>query len=106
MWSVAVAVAQNELDRGIYRHSRERGDDPRDALLNDLDLPRGLERELVLEGVYELSGKDSRTLAAVGAFRATISIRATTLSPTEMTAWSTSSKKVGSHSMATTAASS
>jgi hypothetical protein len=61
----------NELDRDIYRDSRERGDDPRDALLNDLDLPRGLERELVLDRdrVYELNGEDSRTLAAVGVFR-------------------------------------
>lgn len=39
---------QDELDREIYRDSRERGDDPRDALLNDLDLPRGHRRELVL----------------------------------------------------------
>ena len=61
----------NELDRDIYRDSRERGDDSRDALLNDLDLPRGLERELVLDRdrVYELNGEDSRTLAAVGVFR-------------------------------------
>lgn len=59
------------LDREIYRDTRERGDDPRDALLNDLDLPRGLERELVLDRdrVYELNGEDSRMLAAVGAFR-------------------------------------
>jgi hypothetical protein len=61
----------NELDRDIYRDSRERGDDSRDALLNDLDLPRGLERELVLDRdrVYELNGENSRTLAAVGVFR-------------------------------------
>jgi hypothetical protein len=61
----------DELGRDIYRDSRERGDDPRDALLNDLDLPRGLERELVLDRdrVYELNGEDSRTLAAVGVFR-------------------------------------
>jgi hypothetical protein len=59
------------LDRRVYRDSRERGDDPRDALLSDLDLPRGLERELVLDRdrVYELNGEDSRMLAAVGAFR-------------------------------------
>jgi hypothetical protein len=61
----------DELDRDIYRDSRERSDDPRDALLNDVDLPRGLEHELVLDRdrVYELNGEDSRTLAAVGAFR-------------------------------------
>lgn len=63
--------ASDGLDREIYRDSRERGDDPRDALLNDLDLPRGLERELVLDHdrVYELNGEDCRMLAAVGAFR-------------------------------------
>jgi hypothetical protein len=57
--------ALGELDREIYRDSRERGDDPRDALLTDLDLPRGLERELVLDRdrVYELNGEDSRMLA-------------------------------------------
>ena len=61
----------DELGRDVYRDSRERGDDARDALLNDLDLPRGLERELVLnrDHVYELNGEDSRTLAAVGVFR-------------------------------------
>ena len=50
---------------------RDRDDDPRDALMRDLDLPRGDERELVVdrERVYELDGEDSRTLAAVGAFR-------------------------------------
>jgi hypothetical protein len=63
--------AHDERDRQVYRDSRERGDDPRDALLNDLDLPRGLERELVLDRdhVYELNGEDSRTIGAVGAFR-------------------------------------
>jgi hypothetical protein len=45
--------------------------DPRDALMRDLDLPRGDERELVVDRnrLYELAGEDSRTLAAVGAFR-------------------------------------
>ena len=39
--------------------------------MRDLDLPRGDERELVLDRdrVYELDGDDSRTLAVVGAFR-------------------------------------
>jgi hypothetical protein len=47
------------------------GNDPREALMRDLDLPRGDERELVVDRdrVYELGGEDSRTLAAVGAFR-------------------------------------
>jgi len=51
---------------------RDRDDrDPRDALMRDLDLPRSDERELVVDRdrVYELDGEDSRTLAAVGAFR-------------------------------------
>ncbi|MBP7778218.1 MAG: hypothetical protein KA371_13920 [Acidobacteria bacterium] len=50
---------------------RERSDDPRNALLHDLDLPHGREREVVLDRdrVYELNGDDSRTLATVGAFR-------------------------------------
>ncbi len=45
--------------------------DPRDGLMRDLDLPRGDERELVVDRdrVYELGGEDSRTLAVVGAFR-------------------------------------
>ena len=39
--------------------------------MNDLDLPRGEERELVVDRdrMYELDDEDSRTLAAVGAFR-------------------------------------
>lgn len=39
--------------------------------MRDLDLPRGEERELVVDRdrVYELNGEDSRTLATVGAFR-------------------------------------
>jgi hypothetical protein len=39
--------------------------------MRDLDLPRGEERELVAlrDRVHELHGEDSRTLAAVGAFR-------------------------------------
>jgi len=55
----------------VYQ-DRDRDDrDPRDALMRDLDLPRGEERELVVDRdrVYELNGNDSRTLAAVGAFR-------------------------------------
>jgi hypothetical protein len=45
--------------------------DPRNALMRDLDLPRGDERELVVDRdrVYELDGEDSLALAAVGAFR-------------------------------------
>jgi len=59
------------------RESRERdhdcgGHDPRDVFLHGLDLPRGLERELVQderERTYEINREDSRMLATVGAFR-------------------------------------
>src|SRR5205823_2949546 len=56
--------------QGVY-DPRDRDDDPRDVLMRDLDLPRGDERELVVDRdrVYELDGEDSRTLAVVGAFR-------------------------------------
>lgn len=45
--------------------------DARGGMIRDLDLPRGEARELavVRDHVYELNGEDSRTLAAVGAFR-------------------------------------
>jgi hypothetical protein len=66
----------DDRDRGDG-HSRVYGErdrddhDPRDSLIHDLDLPRGDERELVVDRhrVYELNGDDSRALAAVGTFR-------------------------------------
>jgi hypothetical protein len=60
----------DELPR-VY-DARDRDErDPRDSLTRDLDLPRGDERELVVDRdrIYELDGEDSRALAAVGAFR-------------------------------------
>jgi DNA-binding MarR family transcriptional regulator len=50
---------------------RKRVYDPRDAFLDGLEPPRGLEREVVLDRDhrYELNGEESRTLAATGAFR-------------------------------------
>jgi hypothetical protein len=53
------------------RDVRERDHDPRDAFLHNLELPRGPEREVVVDGDhrYELNGDDSRSLATVGAFR-------------------------------------
>jgi hypothetical protein len=62
---------RGEDTRDRDRDTRERAHDPRDAFVEGLDLPRGLERELVLDGDhrYELNGDDSRTLATVGAFR-------------------------------------
>ena len=57
--------------RRVYDERDRDEHDPRDGLMRDLDLPRGDERELVVDRdrVYELDGEDSRTLAAVGAFR-------------------------------------
>jgi hypothetical protein len=58
-------------DRDREHDSRERGHDPRDVFLDGLELPRGLEREVVLDRDhrYEINGEESRTLAATGAFR-------------------------------------
>jgi hypothetical protein len=55
----------------VYDARDRDGNDSREALMRDLDLPRGDERELVVDRdrVYELDGEDSRALAAVGAFR-------------------------------------
>jgi hypothetical protein len=58
--------------RACVYDGRDRDElDPRECLMRDLDLPRGEERELVVDRdrVYELNGEDSRTLAVVGAFR-------------------------------------
>ncbi len=48
-----------------------RESDGADPFTSRVDLPRGLERELAVdrERVYELSGRESRALAAIGAFR-------------------------------------
>jgi hypothetical protein len=54
------------------RQADARGREPRDPFVEGLDLPRGLERELVQddhENLYELNGDDSRMLATIGAFR-------------------------------------
>jgi DNA-binding MarR family transcriptional regulator len=58
-------------DRARDQDSREPGHDPRDVFLDGLELPRGLEREVVLDrdSRYEINGEESRTLAAAGAFR-------------------------------------
>ena len=63
-------------DRGdewphVYRPARPGGARSAGCPERDLDLPRGDERELVVDRhrVYELAGEESRTLAAVGAFR-------------------------------------
>lgn len=58
---------------GRERHEIEdRERDALDAFARNVDLPRGLERELVQdsrERLYELNGDESRVLATIGAFR-------------------------------------
>ena len=58
------------------RQPRERDDerrslDPRDVFMRDLDLPCGVERELVhdRDRDYTLNGSESRTLSTLGVFR-------------------------------------
>jgi hypothetical protein len=61
-----------DRDEDRREPGRDRERDPRDAFVEGLDLPRGLEREIVLDErdrTYELNREDSRTLATVGAFR-------------------------------------
>jgi hypothetical protein len=63
---------EREFERSHAWHERYRdADDPREVLLDALDLPRGREREVVWDHdqTYELNGEDSRTLATVGTFR-------------------------------------
>jgi hypothetical protein len=57
-------------DRARDHDSRECVHDPRDVFLDGLELPRGLEREVVLDRDhrYEINGDESRTLATTGAF--------------------------------------
>jgi hypothetical protein len=65
-------VREREDGRARVYDQRDRTEhDPRDGLMHDLDLPRGDAREFVVDRdrVYELNGEDSRTLAALGAFR-------------------------------------
>ncbi|MBY0493272.1 MAG: hypothetical protein K2Y23_03560 [Cyanobacteria bacterium] len=59
-------------DRDVERDRESRNHDPRDPFLEGLELPRGVERELVQddrEHLYELNREDSLTLATIGAFR-------------------------------------
>jgi hypothetical protein len=63
---------QDDRERDFEQHHDPRDHDPRDAFVEGLELPRGLERELVQddrENLYELNREDSLTLATVGAFR-------------------------------------
>jgi hypothetical protein len=58
-------------DRDDEREPDDGRDAARDVFTRDLDLPDGLDRELVRvhEHVYELNGDDARALANIGAFR-------------------------------------
>ncbi len=59
-------------ETGTSSVTATRDHDPRDAFVEGLELPRGLERELVQddrENLYELNREDSRMLATIGAFR-------------------------------------
>jgi len=62
---------RDEDFRDRDRDGHEPDHDPRDVFCDGLELPRGVEREIVLDGDhrYELNSDDSRTLATVGAFR-------------------------------------
>jgi hypothetical protein len=66
----APARDEDGRDRARDHDSRGRVHDPRDVFLDGLELPRRLERELVLDRDYryEINGEESRTLAATGAF--------------------------------------
>jgi hypothetical protein len=62
----------DDRDRDFERDPDPRAHDPRDAFVEGLELPRGLERELVQderENLYELNREDSRMLATIGSFR-------------------------------------
>ena len=62
---------RNDGRSRVYDDRDQDDYDPHDGLMHDLDLPRGEEHDLVVDRdrIYELNGEDSRTLAAVAAFR-------------------------------------
>jgi DNA-binding MarR family transcriptional regulator len=63
--------ASRQRDHDTRDGHDDRALDPNDVFVRDLDLPRTPDRELVhdRERDYSLNGADSRTLAAIGAFR-------------------------------------
>ena len=66
------SVPVHDDQRERESRERDRGSiDPLDVFSCDIDLPRGLDRELVRERDrdYGLNGSDTRTLSSVGAFR-------------------------------------
>jgi hypothetical protein len=59
------------LEHDRDSRDRDKGLDPRDVFMRDLDLPRGPDREIVHDArdrEYTLRGSESRTLSTVGAF--------------------------------------
>lgn len=61
-----------DRERDFDRDLDSRDHDPREPFIQGLELPHGLERELVQddrENVYELNSEDSRMLATIGVFR-------------------------------------
>jgi hypothetical protein len=63
---------QDDRERDFERDRDPKDHDPRDPFVEGLELPRGLERELVQddrEHLHELNREDSRMLATIGAFR-------------------------------------
>jgi hypothetical protein len=68
--------ASDDDPRDPLAERRERSEDardrdPGDPFVHSLELPSGLEREVVVDGDdrYELNGDDCRSLATIGAFR-------------------------------------
>jgi DNA-binding MarR family transcriptional regulator len=61
----------DEWRQARNREPHDRGVDPRDVFVRDLNLPRGPQRELVRDRDrdYTLNRSESRTLSTVGAFR-------------------------------------
>jgi DNA-binding PadR family transcriptional regulator len=62
----------DDREREFDRDLDSRDHDPREPFIQGLELPHGLDRELVqddCENVYELNGEDSRMLATIGVFR-------------------------------------
>ena len=65
----------DDRERDVGRDDHPRDHDPREPFVEGLELPHGLDRQLVQdsrEHLYELNGEDSRMLATIGAFRVAV----------------------------------
>jgi len=62
---------EDTRERDRDPNDRDADSDPRDVFVADLELPRGDEREIVVDGrdQYELNGDETRSMATIGAFR-------------------------------------